>query len=455
MKNIGLLTVLMIAMIMGAMAQKPTITLIFTADNNGQHVPLNSILIENLTQGGDTTLFAPDTVLVLDYVTGMEEVIYLIGNGFSLSQNYPNPIEGKTNVSLYLPESAHVLFTVSDIMGRELIHQEYRLESGSHSFTFLPGRESLYFLTARADQKIRTIKMFNSPVASTVMEICKLEYSGTKTGTGGYKAGIMLNNFVFDLGDQLQYTASSALGDLTIIDTPTGNQTYIFQYGSGGAPCPGMPTIADIDGNVYNTVLIGAQCWMKENLKTTTYRNGTAIPNVTDANAWSNLTTGAYVWYDNGISWKDSYGALYNWFTTVDPNGLCPTGWHVPTHDEWTVLTDNIGGTGSPHGNELKSCRQVNSPLGGDCNTSEHPRWEEDIYMGNYGTDDYGFSGLPGGFRVTFGNFDPIGLTGYWWSSTEYSSLYAWFRYLSCNSGNVSLLITDKRNGYSVRCLRD
>ena len=111
---------------------------------------------------------------------------------------------------------------------------------------------------------------------------------------------------------------------------------------------------------------------MKENLKTTTYRNGTAIPNVTDENAWINLTTGAYVWYDNNISWKDLYGALYNWFATVDTNGLCPTGWHVPTDYEWTSLTDFIGGTGEPHGNELKSCRQDNSPLGGGCNQASH-----------------------------------------------------------------------------------
>jgi uncharacterized protein (TIGR02145 family) len=217
--------------------------------------------------------------------------------------------------------------------------------------------------------------------------------------------------------------------------------------------CPGTPTVNDIDGNVYNTVLIGNQCWMKENLKTTTYRNGTAIPNVMDDNAWYNLTTGAYVWYDNDISWKDSYGALYNWFATVDANGLCPTGFHVPTDDEWTALTDYIGGMGSPHGNELKSCRQVNSPLGGGCSTDEHPRWDHD--NANYGTDDYGFSGLPGGSRGYSGNFDFIGYYGIWWSSTEYSSGSAWYHYLSYYYGYVSVSDYYKQIGISVRCLRD
>ncbi len=234
------------------------------------------------------------------------------------------------------------------------------------------------------------------------------------------------------------------------IATPC-DSTFDEVYISFFKGCP--PTVADIDGNIYNTAQIGDQCWMKENLKTTTYRNGTAIPNVTDANAWSNLATGAYVWYDNDISWKDSYGALYNWYTTVDPNGLCPTGWHVPTHDEWTDLTDYIGGTGSPHGNELKSCRQVNSPLGGGCNTSEHPRWYE--HGTYYGTDDYDFSGLPGGFRYYYGSFDYFGYYGYWWSSTESSSSYAWYRSLTYSNGDVFVYGYYKQDGFSVRCLRD
>ncbi|MFO8129152.1 MAG: FISUMP domain-containing protein [Bacteroidales bacterium] len=452
MKPKILLSVLMIAMITGAMAQKPTMTLTFTADSNAQHVPLNSILIENLTQGGDTTLYAPDTVLVLDYITGMEEISTFSGKGFSLSQNFPNPMKDKTTVSLYLPEKENILIIVSDVIGREMVNKKFHLEQGNHSFNFYPGRESLYFLTARADNQTRTIKMFNSPSDVNASGYCKLGYNGQqKTGTGDYKSGNALNNFVFDLGDMLKFTSFTDQGERVITSSPTGDQIYYFHY--TGDPCPGAPTVTDIDGNVYNTVQIGNQCWMKENLKTTTYRNGTAIPNVTDANAWSNLTTGAYVWYDNDISCKDKYGALYNWFTTVDSNGLCPTGWHVPTHDEWTALTDYIGGTSSPHGNELKSCRQVNSPLGGGCNTSEHPRWNENNY--DWGTDDYGFSGLPGGTRSHLGAFNFVGGTGYWWSSTVTSSNYAWNRFLYYGNGLVLVGSFSKRHGFSVRCLRD
>ncbi|MBN1338155.1 MAG: PKD domain-containing protein [Bacteroidales bacterium] len=250
----------------------------------------------------------------------------------------------------------------------------------------------------------------------------------------------------------VQLTVANTYGSDTKIKT---NYITVTSGGASGEPCPGMPTITDIDDNIYNTVLIGTQCWLKENLKTTTYKNGTPIPNVTDASAWSSLTTGAYVWYDNDINWKDKYGPLYNWYATVDTNGLCPSGWHVPADNEWTALTDYLGGTGWPNGNKLKSCRQVNSPLGVGCNTSEHPRWEEDSNYGNYGTDDYGFSGLPGGYRHHSGAFYLIGYYGYWWSSTEYFSGTSWGRGLSFGSGGMSVGNYNKLTGTSVRCLRD
>jgi hypothetical protein len=120
---------------------------------------------------------------------------------------------------------------------------------------------------------------------------------------------------------------------------------------------------------------------MKKNLKTTAYDYGTSIPNITDADEWSNLTSDAFVWYENDIAWKDIYGALYNYYTVNNPNGLCPTGWHVPSRAEWLQLINYVKSQGFPNtnvtnraGSALKSCRQVDSPLGGNCNTTEHPR---------------------------------------------------------------------------------
>ena len=238
-----------------------------------------------------------------------------------------------------------------------------------------------------------------------------------------------------------------------------------FGNPNDGHPCLGASTVTDIDGNVYNTVLIGNQCWMKENLKTTKYSNNTPIENPTNNSDWQSNTTGAYAWYENDISWKDSYGALYNWHAVKNYHGLCPTGWHIPTHDEWKQLIDYIVAYGFPNekwnltgtGNALKSCWQVNSPLGGDCNVTEHPRWDEDTYYGydHYGFDEFGFSALPGGARSPNGGFGDVGNSGFWWSSTA-GTVGARSQNMSGIRGHVSSSSNSYRSlGFSVRCLRN
>ena len=190
---------------------------------------------------------------------------------------------------------------------------------------------------------------------------------------------------------------------------------------------------------------------MKENLKTTTYNNGTSIPLVCACGWWQNLSVGAYTWLDDNPTWKNKYGALYNWYAVNDSSILCPTGWHVPTDDEWTVLTDFIGGVSN--GNMLKSCRMENSPLGGDCNTSIHPRWDHDDV--EYGTDDYGFSGLPGSAADPYYWTPDIGKAELWWSSTESIPGYAYARKLEYDWGIVFQAGNEQKWGMSVRCLRD
>lgn len=217
--------------------------------------------------------------------------------------------------------------------------------------------------------------------------------------------------------------------------------------------CP--DTITDIDGNEYATIQIGSQCWMAENLKTTTYKNGTSIPYVADDNSWIGTTTGAYVWPDNNSSWKDFYGALYNGYAVVDQNGLCPEGWHVPSNDDWNVLTDFIGGYVSPYGDKLKSCRQVNSPMGGDCNTTEHPRWEDGTVYGHYGSDDYGFSGLPAGYRSSDnGMIYTPGHNTSWWSNVGVQDVL-YTRSLNFSLGEMMASSHKYNVGLSVRCLKD
>jgi len=448
-----MLSILAFGITLSAFCQMPTMELTFTAENGGQYVPLDSILIENLTQGCDTTLYAPDTVLALGYNTSIHNNETIETNSISISQNYPNPFYGKTKVNLYLPKKDDIKITVRDILGSEMAHYESTLNRANHVFSIYTGSQKFYLLTVTGKQVSRTIKMLNEDCKLICGEKCKIVYDGFESNEIGLKPQKSTCNFRFNLDDELKFTGFTDVEETEMVQTPVGSQTYTFEF-EGWTPCSGIAVVSDISGNTYNTVQIGTQCWMKENLKTTSYSNGTAIPNVTDPDEWSNLTSGAYVFYENHLYLKDSYGALYNWYTTVDPSGLCPTGWHVPTNLEWNTLIEYIGGYSSPHGNELKSCRQVNSPLGEGCNTSELPRWDESNT--DYGTNDYGFSSLPGGNRVYDGYFNVIGNIGLWWSCSDYLSDYnAWFIILGCNFGHVGTDADDKRGGFSVRCLRD
>ncbi len=226
-------------------------------------------------------------------------------------------------------------------------------------------------------------------------------------------------------------------------------------------------TVTDIDGNVYQTVIIGNQEWMAENLRVTRYNNGDDIPTGLSNAEWSGTTSGAYAIYPNGsISGLDSdaevvaaYGKLYNWYAVADSRGLCPIDWSVPSDADWTALVDYVVSQGFPNstvtngaGNALKSCRQVGSPLGGNCNTSTHPRWDSDGT--HHGFDEFGFSALPGGYRWSDGSFGDVGSFGIWWSATEYSGTYAWERGVGSGYGGVGRYGYDKRNGFSVRCVK-
>jgi uncharacterized protein (TIGR02145 family) len=210
-------------------------------------------------------------------------------------------------------------------------------------------------------------------------------------------------------------------------------------------------TVTDIDGNVYNTDLIGTQVWMVENLKTTKYNDGTAIPNITVeapvGEAWSGLTTGAYCDYDNNPANSTTYGRLYNWFavdnnaaTKVASNGgknVCPTGWHVPTDIDWITLTTNLGGV---------------SVAGGKLKETGTTHW---LSPNTGATNEVGFIALPGGYRNYGGNFNYIGTYGFWWSATEYNATSAWSRYMIYYYSYVSSYNYYKKNGFSVRCVRD
>jgi uncharacterized protein (TIGR02145 family) len=201
-------------------------------------------------------------------------------------------------------------------------------------------------------------------------------------------------------------------------------------------------TMTDQEGNVYKTIVIGTQEWMAENLNTSIYRNGDAIPTNLDNTAWSNTTSGAWAHYNNDVSYACPYGKLYNWYTCVDARQLCPTGWHVPTDAEWTVLTNYLGGE-VVAGGKMKAMGTIEAGTG---------LW---LSSNVEATNSSGFSGAPGGFRLVGGDYAGIGSDGNWYSSSESTMANAWRRYLDYAAGNANRDAGNKEGGFSVRCLRD
>jgi uncharacterized protein (TIGR02145 family) len=291
----------------------------------------------------------------------------------------------------------------------------------------------------------------NGAVASNVS--FGIIYSG---GNGGpYSAQSISSTGVVGLTATLQ-AGSFAIGNgsltFTVSGTPTSVGNALFLVTIAGQLCsisivvqetigiPG-PIITDAENNTYKTVTIGTQTWMAENLKVTKYNDGTAIPNITDNTQWSQLSTGAWSYYNNDVTNNAKYGKLYNWYavskTTNGNKNVCPTGWHVPTDAEWTVLTEYLGGE-VVSGGKMKEAGTT---------SRKSPNTEV--------TNISLFTGLPGGGRSLGGAYDFIGNYGNWWSSTENNASGAWFRRLNDFDGSANRGINFKGNGLSVRCLRD
>ena len=195
--------------------------------------------------------------------------------------------------------------------------------------------------------------------------------------------------------------------------------------------------VTDIDNNIYHTVTIGTQVWLVENLKVTHFSNGDPIPNVSDFSPWGDLITGAYCDYNNNQSNVIVYGRLYNWFAVNDSRNIAPTGWHVHSDAEWTVLATYLGGE---------------SIAGGKLKEAGTTHWLE---PNSGATNETGFTGLPGGHRIYDGTFDYVNSGGGWWSSTAENDNDAWIRYLDYGAVDFWKYLEDKRYGRSVRCLMD
>ena len=403
----------------------------------GASTTVDSVMIENLMQG--TTLkMKGSEVLRLTVVTGIEAMNDDETGKISF---YPNPMKDYAKMQFVLPEPGETLISLYDISGREITHKKDLLSGGKHVYVIKGVKAGIYLAKVNSGRYSFSGRLISSGSRSTGAEIVYEHTLSLKEKPDDIKGTNVEKIMQYTAGDRLLLKGISGTYSTMITDVPTAGKTITFNFVS----------CIDGEGNNYPVVHIstekgladysdqssdkGLQIWMAENLKTAKYNDGSNIPYVTSSGVWSGLNTPAYCWYNNDPGNKNVYGALYNWYA-VNSNKLCPSGWHTPDDGEWTALSNSLGG-------ELAAGEKLK-----ETGTSH---WKSM----NPATNESGFSARPGGYRYRDGGFDSMSILGYWWTSSEESPTFAWYRRLYHYWVTIQRYSDYKVIGFSVRCLKD
>ena len=411
----------------------------------GAGITVDSVKVENLTQCTSMMLAGTDT-LILTSTAGMNET----GNTHNFQVTvYPNPSPGYFSVEFESASGSTVWIGLYDISGKAVLYHREFLQEGVHQFRLSGIQGGVCIMKVEPGDFLYTTKLISTGTGTGCPVI---ENIGSSHGTNNrpfLTHSAVTNRYacagsipmLFNAGDTLKLTGISGNYRTVSMLSPVQSQTVTFQF----AAC------SDADSNHYAVVQAGSQLWMQENLKTTSYRDGSGIPNVPDSTAWGNLTTGAYCDYHNLPAEGVYYGHLYNFYAVDDSRKICPLGWHVPSHSEWNILekyldntvdTTALGGTGTVIGRILKE----------GCVT----RW---AYMDStYGLNSAGFTALCTNYRTATGAWSQAPDDNHddcFWTGTSYNASSAWFRSLRWCYGDIYTLFPMKRGGYSVRCIKD
>ena len=412
------------------LGQRSAISLSFTGTAGGHYAQLDKVDIRNLNKNCDTTLYWPDTVLYI-YPVGMKNLPPFSGE-FQVFQNVPNPVRETTKILLYLPEKGKVMIDVSLLSGRQVAFFSQELRRGYHSFSFTPGSAETFIFTASCNAVKKSIKIVSSPVRPSPG--CILTYNGAENEPVSLKSVAMPGAFTFLPGDTLLFIGYYDTLTTAFQDAPAGDKMYTFNFPSTGMSCPGMPALSYM-GQTYNTVQIGTQCWLRENLNI-----GTRIDNTLDQT--DNGILEKYC-YNNDTLNCAVYGGLYQWnemmqySTTAGAKGICPDGWHLPTDAETSTLTTYLGGE---------------SIASGKMKEAGTAHW---LPPNTNGTNSSGFTAIPGGARDYNQLFSNINQFAYFWSSSQYDATKAFARDLYYNSQYVWRFSYYETAGFSARCLKD
>jgi uncharacterized protein (TIGR02145 family) len=392
----------------------------------GASTTFDSVKVDNITQNKSITVPGGNQLRLKAEFSG---ILSLSDNTESALRIYPNPAREYSIVELDAIKGGSTTFEVFDLSGKQVAKMQLFLASGKHSFSISGLGSGVYTIKVKMEDNYLTGRIISQSDSKRNVQIRYNGKSGEieNSNVNLLKSTATESTMQYTDGDRLKLKGISGIYSTIFMIVPTQSQTVIFNF----------TACTDADSNHYTVVQIGAQIWMVENLNATHYRNGDPIPNVTDATAWSNLATGAYCDYSNTPGNSTIYGKLYNFYTVDDSRNLCPTGWHVPTDAEWTTLTTVLGGE---------------SVAGGKLKETSTTHWKSP----NAGaTNESGFTALPGGNRDIGGTFSRFGNSGFWWGSADSSTGKAWYRDMEYNDDVVITVSSNKKNGYSVLCVRD
>jgi uncharacterized protein (TIGR02145 family) len=400
----------------------------------GASSTVNTVIVENLTTGATLTMNGSD-ILRLTTATG---TIPVEDNVATAIRIYPNPMKEYSIIDVTVPTSGNATITVSDISGKTLSDVKFPYDKTNQVYKLSGIKSGLYVVTVKGIGFQYSAKLISQLEETGNIKIEQMSTQNKmieeKSIKQEAKSILATVDMAYASGNRLKFTGKSGIYANVKTDIPSNDKTITFSF----TPC------TDGDNNNYSIVEIGTQVWMAENLKTTKYNDGTEIPLVTDNKTWDLLTTPAYCWsYNNEAFFKEIFGALYDWYALdAAHNGsknVCPTGWHVPSVNEFTTLGDYLGGTGV---------------AGGKLKETGTTHWYP---LNEKATNESGFTALPGGYRSYDGSFQAVGERCEFWTSLEvgYNDIAYFFGLLGSSEQFPGSGYTNEDVGMSIRCLKD